>query len=281
MKPMRLKVIYILQKTDLMRMQMQMKCMVKARLSILYSPVAVLIICCVIGMIYTGGFFSGVDFISAFSGSNASLGLMLGSFAALIIIIIFYSIRKVLKFTDCCKCVPDGFKAMVPAILILTFAWTLKSMTDSLGAKEYVADLVRNVSGMWLNLLPAIVFIIGVFLAFCYGNIMGNIRNTYPDSCRCIFNNQPHDDDHCDFSMYGRCGMRRSLFADIGYYNNGFCRCAVQSYEPCIHPVAVCDNGCNSIMRDIYNCRICQESGRIACYRNHIDDGHDYGNQIP
>lgn len=152
----------------------------KGKVIDLVFPVAVLIICCVIGMIYTGGFFSGVDFISAFSGSNASLGLMLGSFAALIIIIIFYSIRKVLKFTDCCKCVPDGFKAMVPAILILTFAWTLKSMTDSLGAKEYVADLVRNVSGMWLNLLPAIVFIIGVFLAFATGTSWGTFGILIP-----------------------------------------------------------------------------------------------------
>ena len=152
----------------------------KGKVIDLVFPVAILIICCVIGMIYTGGFFSGVDFISAFSGSDASLGLMLGSFAALIIIIIFYSIRKVLKFTDCCKSVPDGFKAMVPAILILTFAWTLKSMTDSLGAKEYVADLVRNVSGMWLNLLPAIVFLIGVFLAFATGTSWGTFGILIP-----------------------------------------------------------------------------------------------------
>ena len=152
----------------------------KGKVIDLVFPVAVLIVCCVIGMIYTGGFFKGVDFVSAFSGSNASLGLMLGSFAALIIIIIFYSIRKVIKFDECCKCIPEGFKAMVPAILILTFAWTLKAMTDSLGAKEYVADLVRNISGVWLNFLPAIVFVIGVVLAFATGTSWGTFGILIP-----------------------------------------------------------------------------------------------------
>ena len=89
------------------------------------------------------------------------MGLMLGSFFALIITIAFYSVRRVLGFTECCNCIPEGFKAMVPAILILVFAWTLKSMTDSLGAKEYVASLVENISGPWLSLFPAIV--VGTF----------------------------------------------------------------------------------------------------------------------
>ena len=84
----------------------------------LVVPIVVLIVCCVIGMIYTGGFFGGAGFIEAFSNSDASVGLMLGSFFALVITIAFYAVRKVLKFSESMACVPDGFKAMVPAILI-------------------------------------------------------------------------------------------------------------------------------------------------------------------
>ena len=146
----------------------------------LIFPIVTLIICCVIGMIYTGGFFSGTGFIEAFSGSDASMGLMLGSFFALIITIAFYSVRRVLRFTECCNCIPEGFKAMVPAILILVFAWTLKSMTDSLGAKEYVASLVENISGPWLSLFPAIIFIIGALLAFATGTSWGTFGILIP-----------------------------------------------------------------------------------------------------
>ena len=98
----------------------------------LVFPVLVLIVCCVIGMIYTGGFFSGAGFVEAFSGSDASVGLMLGSFFAFIITIVFYGIRRVLKFGESMACIPDGFKAMVPAIMSLTLAWTQTAITDSL-----------------------------------------------------------------------------------------------------------------------------------------------------
>lgn len=146
----------------------------------LVFPIITLIICCIIGMIYTGGFFSGTGFIEAFSGSDASIGLMLGSFFALVITIIFYAFRGVLTFTESCGCLPEGFKAMVPAILILTFAWTLKGMTDSLGAKEYVAGLVGGISGPWLALFPAVVFIVGAFLAFATGTSWGTFGILIP-----------------------------------------------------------------------------------------------------
>lgn len=106
----------------------------RGRVVDLVVPILVLIICCIVGMIYTGGFFSGADFVTAFSNSDASVGLALGSFFAMVLTILFYCVRRVLGFTDCMACLPNGFKAMVPAILILTFAWTLKAMTDSLGA---------------------------------------------------------------------------------------------------------------------------------------------------
>ena len=152
----------------------------KGKVIDLIFPILVLIICCIIGMIYTGGFFDGTGCVDAFAGSNASIGLMLGSFFALIITICFYSIRRVLRFTDCCNSIPEGFKAMVPAILILTFAWTLKTMTESLGAKEFVAGLVGGVSGPLLGLFPAIIFLVGAFLAFATGTSWGTFGILIP-----------------------------------------------------------------------------------------------------
>lgn len=151
----------------------------------LIIPVAVLIVLCVLGMIYSGGFFtkdsdSYLNFIEAFSASDASVGLVIGSFGALIITIIFYMIRKVLSFKDSMSCVPDGFKAMVPAILILCLAWTLKSMTDSLNAKEYVASLVSSSASGLKMFLPAIVFIIACCLAFATGTSWGTFGILIP-----------------------------------------------------------------------------------------------------
>lgn len=146
----------------------------------LVLPVVILIICCVIGMIYTGGFFSGESFVSAFSNSDASVGLMLGSFFAFIITIIFYGVRKVLKFSESMACIPEGFKAMVSPILILTLAWTLKSMTDSLGADVFVAGVVKSSAGGLMNLLPAIIFLVGCFLAFATGTSWGTFGILIP-----------------------------------------------------------------------------------------------------
>ena len=146
----------------------------------LVFPIVSLIICCVIGMIYTGGFFSGTPFIEAFSDCDAPVGLMLGSFFAMVITVFFYAVRKVLPFKESFACIPEGFKAMVPAILILTFAWTLKSMTDSLGAKEYVAGLVNGASGSLLNFLPAIIFLVAIFLAFATGTSWGTFGILIP-----------------------------------------------------------------------------------------------------
>lgn len=152
----------------------------KGKVIDLVFPIISLIICCVIGMIYSGGFFSGTGFVEAFSGSDASVGLMLGSFFAMVITIVFYAVRKVLRFSDSMACIPDGFKAMVPAILILTFAWTLKSMTDSLGAAEYVASIMNSAAGGLLNLLPAIIFLVGCFLAFATGTSWGTFGILIP-----------------------------------------------------------------------------------------------------
>lgn len=146
----------------------------------LVIPIISLIVCCVIGMIYTGGFFSGTDFVTAFSQSDASVGLVLGSFFGLIITIVLYMVRKVLSFSDCMSCIPEGFKAMVPAIMILTFAWTLKAMTDSLGAAVYVEGLVKSSAGSLMNFLPAIIFLIGCLLAFATGTSWGTFGILIP-----------------------------------------------------------------------------------------------------
>ena len=146
----------------------------------LVLPILVLIVCCIIGMIYTGGFFSGTGFVKAFSGSDASVGLMLGSFFAFIITVIFFAVRRVLSFSDSMSCVPEGFKAMVPAILILTFAWTLKAMTDSLGAAEFVANGMQKAAGGLVSLLPAIIFLVGCFLAFATGTSWGTFGILIP-----------------------------------------------------------------------------------------------------
>ena len=139
----------------------------------LVIPIVVLVICCVISMIYTGGFFSGTDFVTAFSQSDASVGLAMGSAFGLVFAIIFYMIRRVVNFRDCMGCIPEGFKAMVPAIMILTFAWTLKAMTDSLGAAVFVEEAMRSVAGGIEVILPAIIFLVGCGLAFATGTSWG------------------------------------------------------------------------------------------------------------
>ena len=146
----------------------------------LLIPIIALIICCVIGMIYTGGFFEGADFVTAFSNSDASVGLAIGSAFALVITILLYVSRRVLGFKECMDCIPEGFKAMVPAIMILTFAWTLKSMTDSLGAAEFVAALIKGSAAGIVNLLPAIIFVVGCLLAFATGTSWGTFGILIP-----------------------------------------------------------------------------------------------------
>lgn len=146
----------------------------------LIIPIISLIVCCVIGMVYTGGFFSGTGLIEAFSGCDASVGLAYGSFFGLLLTIVLYMARKVLSFQDCMSCLPEGFKAMVPAILILTMAWSLKGMTDSLGAAEFVAALTESSAEGFMNLLPAIIFLIACCLAFASGTSWGTFGILIP-----------------------------------------------------------------------------------------------------
>ena len=146
----------------------------------LILPVVSLIMFCVVGMIYSGGFFSGADLITAFENCDASVGLALGGFFAVIFTIIWYLIRRILSFRELMRCIPEGFKAMTSAILILVLAWTLKSMTDSLGAAAYVEMLVKAGAQYVLNFLPALIFLIGCALAFATGTSWGTFGILIP-----------------------------------------------------------------------------------------------------
>ncbi len=163
----------------------------KGRVIDLVIPILTLILCCVIGMIYTGGFFQGESFVASFSNSDASVGLALGSIFAMLFTIIIYLIRRVLTFKQCMDCLPAGFKAMVPAILILTFAWTLKAMTDSLGAAEFVANAVAQSAEGLMMLLPAIIFLVGCFLAFSTGTSWGTFGILIPIVVAVFANSNP------------------------------------------------------------------------------------------
>ena len=151
----------------------------KGKVIDLVLPIVVLVVCCVTGMIYSGDFFSGASFVEAFSNSDASVGLMLGSAFGLLFALIYYFVRKSMTFKEMMGCIPEGFKAMVPAILILTFAWTLKGMTDSLGAKYFVRDFVRSAEHLQM-FLPVIVFVIGCLLAFATGTSWGTFGILIP-----------------------------------------------------------------------------------------------------
>ncbi len=193
----------------------------------LLIPIASLIVFCVIGMIYTGGFFSGESIVTAFSNADASVGLALGSFFALVVTIVLYVCRKALTFKECmdcipeglvtafsnadasvglalgsffalvvtivlyvCRkaltfkecmdCIPEGFKSMVPAIMILTFAWALKAMTDSLGAAPFVEGIMKGNAEALMNFLPAVIFLVGCFLAFATGTSWGTFGILIP-----------------------------------------------------------------------------------------------------
>ena len=146
----------------------------------LVFPVVVLVISCVLGMVYTGGFFDGAGFVTAFSDSDASVGLSMGSLIALVIIVVYYTIRRTISFTECMSCIPEGMKAMASPILVLTLAWSLKAMTDSLGLADFVSGLVEGMSGAAVGLIPAALFLIACILAFASGTSWGTFGILIP-----------------------------------------------------------------------------------------------------
>lgn len=146
----------------------------------LILPIIVLIVFCIFGMVWTGGIFEGENIINAFANCDAALGLSLGSILALVVIVIFYLVRKSLTFKECMEAIPEGFKSMVPAILILVFAWTLSSMTSLLGADVFVSELFNGKAAGLKWALPAIVFVVALFLAFSTGTSWGTFGILLP-----------------------------------------------------------------------------------------------------
>ncbi|MBQ7322591.1 MAG: Na+/H+ antiporter NhaC family protein [Clostridia bacterium] len=152
----------------------------KGRVIDLIIPVALLIVCCVFGLVYNGGILDGVNFVDAFANTDATVGLPWGCLIALILIIVYMICRGVINFKESMECVPQGFIAMVPAILILTFATGLKNMTSALGAKYFVGDLMAGQAEALGSFLPAIIFIVACILAFATGTSWGTFGILIP-----------------------------------------------------------------------------------------------------
>ncbi len=166
-------------------------CQTNGSVADLVVPILMLIVFCMAGMVYSGGYFDATstcyhNFVDAFAASNASVGLVIGSLAALILTIAMFVARRTLKFDNAMSCIIKGFEAMVPAILILTLAWTLKSMTDSLGAAEYVSGVVASTASGLQMFLPAIIFIVAALLAFATGTSWGTFGILIP-ICIAVF----------------------------------------------------------------------------------------------
>ena len=152
----------------------------KGKVLDLLFPVIALIVCCVFGLLYVGGILDGKSLADSFADTDATVGLPMGGLLALVISIIYMSIRQVLSLQKCLAALPDGFCAMVPAILILTFATALKNMTTLLGTKYYVYDLMNGAAAGLANLLPAIIFLVACFLAFSTGTSWGTFGILIP-----------------------------------------------------------------------------------------------------
>ena len=146
----------------------------------LVLPIIVLIAVCVFALVYVGGIFDGSGFVEAFSNTDATVGLPWGSIIALVFTIIYLCARKLVSFKEAMECIPKGFIAMVPAILILTFATSLKNTTAVLGAKPFVADVMSNVAGEFQNFLPAIIFLVACFISFATGTSWGTFGILIP-----------------------------------------------------------------------------------------------------
>lgn len=152
----------------------------KGRVIDLIIPVVMLVIFSVIGLIYVGGFFSGADFITAFGDTDATVGLPWGAIIAFVLTVIYLIARRVVTFKQAMESIPQGFIAMVPAILILTFATALKNMTGLLGAAEFVESVMDSAAGGLANFLPAIIFLVACVLAFSTGTSWGTFGILIP-----------------------------------------------------------------------------------------------------
>lgn len=152
----------------------------RGRVIDLIIPIIVLIVSCLIAMIYTGGFFDDASFVDAFANCDASVSLVFGSAVGFVFTVIYYMCRRVISFKNCMGSLPEGFKQMVAPILILTLAWTLKGMTDSLGLSAFIESTVGKLGGGFMVIYPAIMFLIACLLAFASGTSWGTFGILIP-----------------------------------------------------------------------------------------------------
>ena len=224
-------------------------------------PIVALIICCVIGMIYTGGYFEGTGFVESFANSDASVGLVLGSSVALLITVVFYLVRQVLPFASCMECLPEGFKQMVPAMLILSFAWSLKAMTDGLGAAKFVAGVVHE--------LPALHHLPHRHRpGLRHGYLVGHLRHPHPHRRELLPGFGPYHDDHLHFGLHGRRCLRRSLLAHFRYDDHVVGRSPVRPSEPRDDAAAVRLDGGRCILLHVPRGGLFQECPRFPLLRH-------------
>ena len=243
------------------------------RVSDLVIPVVFLIVGCVVGMIYTGGFFAGKSFVDAFAASDASVGLVMGSSVALVMTIAYYLMRQSLSFSECMDCLPEGFKQMVPAMLILAFAWTLKSMTDSLGAATYVGSLMANSADGLMAFLPAIIFVVASHRVpdrrgaqLRHRHQLGHLRDPDPHHPGRVPADGPPGRG-VRVRLHGRGGLRRPLLPHLRYHHHVVGRRTVRTLKPRHHSVALCADGCLCVVLDI-PCRwLHKECIDITCIR--------------
>ena len=218
----------------------------KGKVIDLVLPIVVLVAACVIGMIYSGSFFdpSSENYLNipgAFSSSDASIGLMLGSSFGLLFALIFYWARKAMTFKQMMECIPEGFKAMVPAIMILTFAWSLKAMTDSLGATPFVEYFVNTYARSVQFFLPAIVFAIGCLLAFATGTSWGTFGILIPITMAIFPLDDPLGIICISASMAGAvCGDHCSPISDTTIMASAGAQCDHVNHVSTQLPYAIC-----------------------------------------
>ena len=238
----------------------------------LVLPVAVLIILCVVGMIYSGGFFSGKNFVEAFADSDASVGLVLGSAMTLIATLIgaYFMCRRTMTFHEISQCIPDGFKSMVSAILILVFAWSLKNMTDSLGAKQFVEEVVKNSAVNFKAFLPAVIFVIACFISFSTGTSWGTFGILIPITLSVFPLSDP----------LGVVCVSACMAGNFRHDDYGFSWCAVRPCSTCFDAVALCDNGCERKFCELHNCRLYSECVNSFTSGDSLNDSNAFSGEI-
>ncbi len=195
-------------------------------------------------------FFRGASFVEAFADSDASVGLVLGGAVTLVFTFIYYMLRDVLTFQEFTECIPEGVKSMIAPILILTMAWTLSGMTNLLGAKVFVAELVSNSASAMQGFLPMIIFVVAALLAFATGTSWGTFSILIPIVLGVFPSNQMMVIFDCFLS--GRRSLRRPLLADIGYDNYGVCRRTLRACQSCDNTASVCAVSCGCLRNRIF-----------------------------